>query len=548
MGDKLGRAAVGLWNLFLGAAVVVILLGALPEYLEAQQESPVVTQASRQAQVGILDAAQAALANYPLLRVQQAQIKLDRGLTLQASSAFDSSIQATITPSRVVTPLTQIEQQLNGVTDAAEITDETQVAIGLSKLLRSGITLSPSISLMRDVDNVAAPNGTNDATPAVQLIIPLLRRRGREIVTAPENAARMEERAATLDLTQQIAQLLDSLATDYWNLVAAQKLLRIAQDAEKRATTDLDDTRALVGADQLPRENLHMAGANLEQTASNRLAAEQSLSAAQYQLALDMGLSPKEITVVPLLATDDFPPVSGQPLPIINAESLQREVQSALLLRPDYLAVRKRIDEQQLQVQVARNSLLPQVNVTLNAGYTGLSEGRQGYKIFSAAGEDVQGVNASAEFSYTFPPKNDQARGVFLQEHALQTQLEMQEEQLRNEICVTVATQAQAVQHAAEEAQRAERAVDLYRASLEGQREKYHLGIASIVDVLTVEASLTAAETTKVQADLAFAQAVAQFRYATGTLVVPGQMKQTLSQQLFFKLPALAGSVPPRLP
>lgn len=490
----------------------------------------------------ILTAAEFVLQHHPLIQYRLAQVEIDRGLNQQAAAAFDTTLLASLTQTRLGTPLTKAQQEenaLTGVFGATELAESTLLTAGASRLFRSGVAISPTVTFTRYVDDKLNPGGVNTANPGVAATIPLLRGLGKDAVTAQEKASQIEIDASLLDLTEEVSELLTQSASDYWNLVAAQKLLQIAVEAEERAKTDLENTQTLVDAGQLPRENLNEVNANLDQYASNRVVAEQNLASAQSQLALDMGADAKEITAVSVSASDDFPNIDEQRLPNLDAPSLERYLQRSLLNRSDYLAFSRRTNEQKVLVVAAKNQLLPQLNLSVSAGYSGLAEGRQATDIFTSAGSNVGGVNASGGISYNFAPRNDRARGALQQALSTQSQIELQGRQLSHAINAEVVSQAQAVHHAALQARTAHQAVALYRASLDGQREKYHLGTASVIDVLAVEDRLTTALTSEVQADLSFATALAQFRFATGTLVTPGQKVQTISAEIFQTLPNL---------
>lgn len=516
--------------------IAVALLGS-PLCVYSQAVPPVSNSGIR-----LLDAVESVLAHHPLIRYQEAQIDVSRGLKQQASSIFNTNIQADLSQARTSLPLTRAQQQqyaLINVSGTAQATDLTSANTGISRLYRSGISVGPSISISRDVDNISNAQGVNTADFNLVVALPLLRGRGRDVVASGEIAAQMEVEASVLDLTQEISQLLSTTANEYWGLVAAQELLGISREAEQRAEIDLENTRTLVEADHLPRENLNAVSANVAQSSAALIAAEQNLAAAQYQLASDMGVDAQQIVALSPAAIEDFPKSAVLDPLSLTTSKLQSYVQSALLNRSDYLAAQKRVEEQAVRVRAARNQLLPQLNLNLAGGYSGLAEGTSPSNVFTSTVQNVRGANVSAYLTYNFSPRNDLARGALLQASAVETQLDQQSKQTARAISTLVASTVQAVYHSALQVRKADEAVALYRTSLNGQREKYHLGIASVIDVLTVENLLTNALTTQVQADLAYATALVQLRFASGAFITPGVPVQTLTADLFRTPPQL---------
>jgi outer membrane protein TolC len=106
-------------------------------------------------------------------------------------------------------------------------------------------------------------------------------------------------------------------------------------------------------------------------------------------------------------------------------------------------------------------------------------------------------------------------------------------------ISAQLMTAVGAVRSAILRAKNARESVEAYEAALNGEREKYKAGIGSIVNVLTVEDKLTGVMSDQVQAQLAYALALTQFRFATGTLIAPNKPVQHVEPATFSTLPFL---------
>src|SRR5262249_45345330 len=149
----------------------------------------------------------------------------------------------------------------------------------------------------------------------------------------------------------------------------------------------------------------------------------------------------------------------------------------------------------------------------------------------------VPGPNATAGISYSFPANNQSARGSVMQSEGLLTQSEMQRQQLARSIGTAVAVSLSALRSAILRARAARQSVQSFQSALAGERQKYAGGIGSIVNILQVEDRLTAAQSDQVQSELAYALALSQFRFATGTLVRAEQPLQNVEAETFLTLP-----------
>jgi outer membrane protein len=332
---------------------------------------------------------------------------------------------------------------------------------------------------------------------------------------------------------------MSNAATSYWNLVAARASLTIAIDAEQRGRVYLDNVQQLVKADRVPRNDLNEVTANLAQRSSGRQVAEQQLLAAQQQLALDMGINSDDILGQSLVPSDPFPNGEDQPLPSDSRAAIRYYVDQALRNRADYQASRIRATEQGVLVRSAQNRLLPQLDLNASAGYAGLQEGLSVGHFYSDTVQGIRGPTAGIGLTYTFQHRNQAAHGAMLQAQGFSRQAQLQNIELERAISSQVVVSVGALRSAIVRLKQADAAVNSFQAGLQGERDKYSGGIGSIIEILTVEDKLNSALAEQVQAQLNYAQALVQFRFATGTLAKADASVQSVTADTFFTLPFL---------
>jgi outer membrane protein TolC len=496
--------------------------------------------------ITIIEALSRALQNNPVVQSHQAQVAIDRGVQMQAAGQFDTTLLSGATQTRVFTPLPAAD--LAALQIEHEITDTTLVSVGESKLFRNGASIASTYSLERVRDTYNAPSAVDASQLSLSISVPLLRGRGHGVVDAQELAAGAEVEASLLDLNQTIAQLLEQTALDYWNVQAAARYVVIARDAETRGHTYVDNVTALSRADHVPHSDLNEVNANLADRAANRLAAEQQLVAARGQLAIDIGQGAAEMTTFPEIA-DPFPLAENQQPPSDRPAALKFYIDQALQHRADVLAARKRIQEASILKHAAANALLPQININFGTGYVLAKEGRSAQTFFkSTYSGDPGGPNAVAGITFSFPPANHAARGQYIQAAGAVHQDELQTVTVERSVASALMVEVQDVRNAIARVTEARESVRSFRAALEGEREKYRVGLGSVVDVLTVEDRLTTALTSEVLADQVYADAIVQFRFLTGTLIAPDQSAQVLPADIFATLPFYAEPSPGSTP
>jgi outer membrane protein TolC len=489
----------------------------------------------------LIESIQNTLANHPLLRMQQLQVTINRGAAAVASGKFDTTFNNGFDFNTTSAPLTPFQQQQDlPYTSTFAETKVSSYTLALNKVFRTGISASSTLDLNRTTDNLFQQPGVNTSNFGLTITVPLLQGRGRGAVAAQESAANAEVEASMLDLSQLVSQLIANTATSYWNFVAARQTLRVTGDAEDRGEEYLDNVQAFIEADLVPRNDLNEAQANLSHRMADRVAAEQQAVASQQQLALDMGKPAAEM-LDSFRPEDDFPISDNRNIPSDSASDFKYYIEQALANRADFAAASRRVREKRMLAAEAHNRLLPQLNLTFGANYQGLVEGHQINDFFSSSVLGVPGPSSTIGINYVFPPGNHAARGAFIQASGVEQQSELQVSDLARQVSSQVVVAVEAVRNSAFRVKSAERSVVAFRSALDGQREKYKNGLGNITDVLTVEDRLTTALIDEVQAQLSFALAIVQFRFATGTIVSYSQPTLNLQPDVFSAPPFLAG-------
>jgi outer membrane protein TolC len=480
----------------------------------------------------LAQAIESTLRQHPLLRIQEEQVQYNRGALLRAQSQFDKVIQANGSTGRTYRPLSEAERTLYDTLSAT--TNLSSVDLSGTEQFRNGISATPLLSVARTTDNVATQNGLNQSHIAFQVNVPLLRGRGRDIVGAPEAAAGIEVDASLLDLNQTISDLIVNTVTSYWMAVAAGRTLNVYKDAERRGQTMLDTVRALVDADKIPRSDLNQALANLADRTSSRFAADQQYLQARQQLSLALGLDASRVLTRPA-PMDPLPVASEAPSPPTGIEAMNEVISQALLKRADFLATKKRIREADCLAAAAKNQLKPQLDLQFTVGYSGLREGTRPDQFLISPVTGIRGVDVIGGIHYQFPLENRAAAGSVLQANSAVRQADFRRQDLARNIAAAVSVAMESIRNSARQLAAADESVRQFNTALDNEREKYRLGVGSLVDVLTVEDRLTGVLNNHVQAELGYAVAIARLRYATGAIVEPDKTAQNIDPGVFLK-------------
>ncbi len=317
---------------------------------------------------------------------------------------------------------------------------------------------------------------------------------GGQRLYALERAKKTAE--ATLASTRQtVRQVLFSTVTQFYELLRAQELLRVADAQVTRAEQTLDATRRRVEQGTAPRKDILQAQADLANARVNQISAKNAVTTASAQLRATIGW-PAE-GPLPMLE-DPGPPANPLPPTVTLDEAMERGMQ----MRPDIMQARRQRESQRYSLLSAQREA--SFDWTLSVDFT---------KNF----EPSETQNRSITFLLSYPlfdagRTREVVRQSQLQYEASGLQLEQLERDVRSEIEAAYTTwelsfeRFQAAQVALEAAR------ENFRAASESQAE----GAADVLEVSTAQVALLTAETNFVQAVYDYYIAVVRMQLVTG--------------------------------
>jgi outer membrane protein TolC len=487
----------------------------------------------------ILDAVRDTVALNPLIKAAGQDVEISKARRQQATGAFDLIFDWSGSHSLTHNPLTDYDEALAaaaGIVTDSQSLHTTVLSTGAQKLYRSGISITPTFDITSMADNLEDIGGVNVAHLDFQVDVPLRRGKGRDVVAAPETAAGLVTDATVLEMNETIAGMVFNTASSYWQYAAALKVMVIRRESEQRGQEFLDNIRELIKADRLPGSEAHQAVANVAEQASARIAASQQVVEARQSLAYAMGKSALETLSLPN-PSEAFP--SALELPA--AGDVSKYIEEALQSRAGYLATEKRSAGADVLRKAAANSLLPRMDLVLGGGYSGLYSGTRPDQYFHAVFGRVGGPDVSAGLQYTFPHANNSAKGQLAEAEADYQKSQLLRSDASNKIAADVVAALSGVQTSAAALEKARASANEYQEALQGSREKLRLGAGSVIDLLTIEARLTASQLDLVNAHLAYALAIVRLRYTTGTMLGPDPRHPSLERDVFFQAPPVPG-------
>lgn len=426
-------------------------------------------------------------------------------------------------------------------------TNSTGFSVGLQKRFRTGLVAAITTEYSGVSNNfpfndfgeeVGADISDHITATTFSLTQPLLRGNSRAVTTAFEEAAKLAVESTKENNELNNAFQIFEMGSAYWQYVGAYKTLEIFKGNEDRVRNALEITQELVKADKRPESDLLQFNADLADQERQTTAARQNLYNAKINLGRAIGISEQQSHNIgnPL---DSFPSIEGshysKEISVENMISLSRKK------RTDISAIQKTQQGLELQLKAARNSKLPQLDLTGFYTYSGQASGGGAEQFFSALG-NRPGRNQTAGLSLNFfiPVNNNNAKANFaLSKIAVENQQISYDNLVRN-IDLNVSVALNNLENTVLIVNKAKEALEYNQKVFENEQVKFQNGLTTVLNLILFQDRLTFAYLEYLQAKQQFAIALLSLRFQTGTLyntIENKGLSNVLSKETFYTIP-----------
>ena len=350
----------------------------------------------------------------------------------------------------------------------------------------------------------------------------------------------------------QIIDSVDQIENIYWDLVFAYENARVQNESLAFAQKTLSDTKKQVEIGSLAPIEVVRAQSTVAQD-------QQLVTQAQTNLQLEQLLMKNALTRTlkdQTLATAEVIPTSTIDVPaqeeVIPTEDL---INDALRHRAELVESRIDLNSRDYSNKAVRSALLPTLDAFAYYAGSGLGGSQNPSNLCSnqtpeqlllgfCAGPNVhnptetipivastsigstwnQLVNSTAPdkgvgLSLNIPLRNRAAQAVQIRSELEYRQAQMRLQQIENQVGIEVRNAQYAVQQNRASVDSAKAALDLARQSLDAEQKKYQFGTSTTTLVLQYESQLATAESTLVNATVAYEKSRIELDRATGSLL-----------------------------
>ena len=469
------------------------------------------------------------LANNTDIQIAKLSVEQPKNAITRALAAFDPSMVASFGSTRTKRPSTSATEGSAAISSSLN----QPLRLTYTQTLDTGTAYNVGFSGTKSASNSNLSNFNPSISSSLNLSItqPLLRNRGRGINRINVVMAESRYKISRNNLVETLLRLVSNAETIYWQVVDARENLGVSQQALDLAqkTLERNEQELKLGAiPELdiyqPQQNVAQREISVEQAKTNL---EQAYDNLRRQIGADLDPDYRHMSIT---LTEPVNPPEEEPT--IDAEQM---VDIAYQRRPDMQTQQENLYLDDLNYKSAANGLRPDLSLSMN--YSSNGTGGNIYE-YSGSGFNRVLVNTipggltdslNQLFGFDYPsygvtlslrfPIRDRGAIANMADAVVSKKLNaLQARTTQQQIRLDVLNAVANVESSKARVKLSRTALEFSEKRLDGEKQKYDLGVSDIFFLLDAQNALSAA-----QADLV-TQAAAYRRSITNLLRVTGQL------------------------
>jgi outer membrane protein len=435
-----------------------------------------------------------------------------------AKAVYDPTLAFGFNTFRSVAPQSST---LSGADTLSNLTQNS--FLNYQQSIASGQTFNGGFNAVRSSSNNSFnflnPNLTGSLNLAVTQS--LLQNRTNIQRNGPIQIARTQVLIISDQSEAHIANDLAAAAGQYWDSIRARDNIGVLQQTLDLAQKSYERDKKALDLGALASLDIYQSETQVAERNRDLIQAQYAYTAALDSLRTLIGadLTP-ELRRTEIVLGDDpsaLPPKSA-------IKPFEEALTAALRIRPELSAAQRRITVDDLNARIARNLLLPRVDLTAQGAASGLAGNQPpasntglGSTLGQTLGFTYPGYGAGLQV--TLPLHSKSAQAQLADALVNRTRDVYSERQVQQQITQDVRQAINSLELANASIDAAVKARDLAQKNVEAEQQKYELGSITAFEVLDSQTRLSSAESALLNANVGYQEAYINYQRATAVLL-----------------------------
>jgi len=410
---------IALRNVFLRLTILSVSMLALVSAPYPSRAENLLSfnslDAAGEAPLSLRECVSMALENNLDIRVERYNPQIGEKAIIKENAAFDPVASVRVSNQKSVTTGTSVLSGAGGSEfldrlprweDTLEV-EGLDFSAGISKRLFAGGEYALELTNNRFESNSIFQ--FHDTTYQSDLVLsvnqPLLKGFGADINRSKIKVASNNQNISEIRFKQKVMDVVSEVQERYWDLSFSMENFHVQKESLNLAQDLLKRNTALAEVGKLAHIEILQAEVGVASREEGVLVAESAVKDAEDQLKLVLNLLDTDGKSEQAIFPSDRPRLEEQEI------CLQETIKSAIKNRPECEQVQIELENKNLALKVAKNNLLPVLNLEGSYGFNGIDDSYDGGMDELSTGDRYSwhlGIN------FQFPLGNRQAKSEYL--------------------------------------------------------------------------------------------------------------------------------------
>jgi outer membrane protein len=447
------------------------------------------------------------------------------------------------------------------------VSRQDQTAVGVQMGFLSGTIVNLGLNNSRTQNNSfrADFNPATSSSLGITFTQHLLEGFGYGVNSRQIRIAKNNREVSDLTFKLQVVTTVAAVMQLYWDLVAFNQNVRVAQDALAASQKLLEDNRKQVEVGTLAPIEIVRAEAQIATGEQNLVIAQTRVLQQETILKTALsriGVASPSIADAHIIPTDVIQMPGVEPIAPIQDITAQ-----ALSSRPELSQSRIQLRNQELTMKGSKNALLPTLDLVANLANNALAGQpnplpapagtvRSNTPFFVGGYGTVLSQlfarnfpNYSVGLNLNVPLRNRAAQAQVITDELTYRQQQLGLQRLENQVRVDVQNAVIGLMQGRAQYQAAAKAVRLQQETLDAEQKKLALGASTIYNVILAQRDYVTAQSNQVSAAAAYAGARVELDRATGQILTNNNISlEEAFRGVVARPPSPIPAVPPANP
>lgn len=442
------------------------------------------------------------------IKIKKENLNYLKGLKSSNKEVFDPIVTTNIS-----TKTTKSQNSVLIDPKTESTTKTNQFNLGIKKYYLSGITLSSG--LRYNYNDVEQYQKTSDENIYLNISYPLLKNNTKRIVGGNLELSDIDIEIGKLNYQQKISTTILETISAYFNWVKLYKAYELNKLSKQRADKLYEEIQILTNADEKPKSDLKQPLASVISKNLSMITSKNDLANGRNLLCIAMDISLKQCAKL-TNPTDNFFQIAKDKSTILSSSNIYHQLLDDN--RVDLKILNMELKKSQLSLDISKDNIKDDLDFNINLSSNSQNK-NSAISIPNIASNDREGHIVEFSLNYKFNLNKNNKKGQYVSSLSQYKQHKLSIEKIKKDAHFELEQHINKIKTTVGQYQQIQKSLKIYKEILQDEKDKYKLGMATTLDIIQTQESLSSVKLNIINYLYSFSLQAIQLKYYTQTLL-----------------------------